>query len=146
MTHDSSKDHSHPDEIDKPSFVIEEVQLFALWELKATHNLDDVCAICLSPFSEMCTDCQAKVSMKDLYMRRASNVEVIRATWQPDAQYEHERWGVDDHLLTEEKRAQCPINCGKCNHKFHAHCLSQWLRTRPTCPLDKTRWELKCTM
>lgn len=30
---------------------------------------------------------------------------------------------------------------GKCGHAYHAHCIAQWCKTHPSCPLDNTRWD-----
>ncbi|RVD92861.1 ring-box 1 protein [Tubulinosema ratisbonensis] len=46
--------------------------------------------------------------------------------------------------LTLEK-IDCPVTWGKCEHAFHAHCISQWLLTKNVCPLDTKPWETeKC--
>lgn len=36
---------------------------------------------------------------------------------------------------------ECTIAWGYCNHAFHFHCISKWLRKRPNCPLDNQEWE-----
>ncbi|KAH7824310.1 putative RING-box protein 1A [Monocercomonoides exilis] len=34
----------------------------------------------------------------------------------------------------------CHIAWGVCNHAFHFHCLSRWLKTRPACPICNKDW------
>src|SRR5689334_18325841 len=36
---------------------------------------------------------------------------------------------------------ECDIAWGVCNHAFHFHCISRWIKNRPVCPLDNRDWE-----
>ena len=34
------------------------------------------------------------------------------------------------------------IVIGKCGHIYHGDCLTKWLKTSNTCPIDKVKWVL----
>ena len=37
----------------------------------------------------------------------------------------------------------CSIAWGECNHMFHFHCVSRFMKTRGRCPLCDADWEYK---
>lgn len=36
---------------------------------------------------------------------------------------------------------ECSVAWGQCGHSYHFHCITRWLRTRSTCPLDDEEWD-----
>ncbi|CAA9987867.1 E3 ubiquitin-protein ligase RBX1, putative [Plasmodium knowlesi strain H] len=97
----------------------EENEIFKIhkWSGVAAWSWDisvDNCAICRNHIMDLCIECQAKLNEND---------------------------GNDkDKKMDKES---CTIAWGVCNHAFHLHCISRWIKARQVCPLDNTPWEFQ---
>eukprot|EP00039_Didymoeca_costata_P001354 m.51762 g.51762 ORF g.51762 m.51762 type:complete len:103 (+) comp10752_c0_seq2:66-374(+) len=38
---------------------------------------------------------------------------------------------------------ECTVASGGCNHCYHYHCISRWLKSRNVCPLCNQEWEFQ---
>ncbi|SBT33553.1 E3 ubiquitin-protein ligase RBX1, putative (RBX1) [Plasmodium ovale wallikeri] len=86
------------------------------WSAVAAWSWDisvDNCAICRNHIMDLCIECQAKMN---------------------------ENENDKDKKIDKES---CTVAWGVCNHAFHLHCISRWIKARQVCPLDNTNWEFQ---
>ena len=83
-----------------------------------TSTYNDVCPICQIPLSEKCGECSASASAR-----------------------------VNSNTIDEGARecnefcTKCEIAIGMCNHAYHSHCITIWLKNNNTCCVDNKPWK-----
>lgn len=100
-------------------FEIKKWNAVALWSWDIQV---DNCAICRNHIMDLCIECQAGAPVEG------------------DGDGDDGSGARVDPIASSE---DCTVAWGACNHAFHHHCISRWLKTRKVCPLDNRDWEFQ---
>ena len=106
---------------EKKRFEVKKWNAVALW---AWDIVVDNCAICRNHIMDLCIECQAN-QVRSHYTSWIQTFKHIN---------------LNQASATSE---ECTVAWGMCNHAFHFHCISRWLKTRQVCPLDNRDWEFQ---
>jgi len=106
-----------------PRIELKKLNTVALWSWDIEV---DTCAICRNLIMELCIECQAnhRTSSTGSNIGSSNSSGMINSS-------------------TSSSNNDCTVAWGVCNHAFHFHCISRWLRTRGVCPLDNQEWEFQ---
>lgn len=100
----------------KKRFEVKKWHAVALWSWDIQV---DNCAICRNHIMDLCIECQVHSS---------------------PSKHFHSCSQASQGSATNE---ECTVAWGQCNHAFHFHCISRWLKTRQVCPLDNREWDFQ---
>jgi RING-box protein 1 len=53
---------------------------------------------------------------------------------------------IECEVNKENKEVKCERVKGVCGHIYHEHCISKWLSTQKTCPIDMNKWDVEETL
>ncbi|GMN68551.1 hypothetical protein TIFTF001_037610 [Ficus carica] len=120
-------------------FEIKKWNAVALW---AWDIVVDNCAICRNHIMDLCIECQANqasATSEECTVAWVWNRFATSRACLLGRKRERRDEGGKSGTRDEDER----ISGRVCNHAFHFHCISRWLKTRQVCPLDNSEWEFQ---
>nr|KYP37005.1 RING-box protein 1a [Cajanus cajan] len=113
-------------------FEIKKWNAVALW---AWDIVVDNCAICRNHIMDLCIECQAN--------QASATSEECTVAWGHSLIKKAYVTILDSLCSLLNLLHWLTFYTGVCNHAFHFHCISRWLKTRQVCPLDNSEWEFQ---
>ncbi|EEC73864.1 hypothetical protein OsI_08638 [Oryza sativa Indica Group] len=125
-------------------FEIKKWNAVSLW---AWDIVVDNCAICRNHIMDLCIECQANQASATSeectvawvsFGRDMALVEYVEFIFHKEFMS-----GFPSSYDLSKRITGMWVGEGVCNHAFHFHCISRWLKTRQVCPLDNSEWEFQ---
>lgn len=115
--------------------------------------MNNVCAVCRNKHDELCWKCESHLLESKIYPQCSKDIingyvqdsKIINIPSDIISMLLSYYYEFNSEDFTQNELNSLDINCysviGKCNHKFHYHCIMLWLKGRTACPLDSREWQ-----